>query len=144
MTNLEKVTTLEKVEQGSRAWFEMVGEVMSRVAEQAGLPADKSVSLVERYTDGTDFGDGLVQGFRFDIVGGQPSYRVGVGPSEKGDITVEVASRVAYELNQMPAAASAKARQNYMEAGDIRQEGDLSRLGAWFADAHKAILERTR
>ena len=85
-----------------------------------------------------------IQGFRFDIVGGKPSYRVGVRPDERGDITVEVTSAVARELNLMPAKASAVARRRYVEAGEIRQEGDPSRLGDWFAATGASIIARTR
>ncbi len=132
-----------KVAQGTPSWFEMVGQVMSEAAERAGLPPDQNVTLVERYTDGGDFGSGLVQGFRFDIVGGKPSYRVGVRPEEQGDITVEVSSTIARELNRMPAEASAIARESYVGTGEIHQEGDLSQLGDWFGQVHQSILDRT-
>lgn len=138
------MTDDEKREQGSRAWFEMVGQVMSDAARHAALPAETHVSLVERYTDGTDFGDGLVQGFRFDIVAGQPSYRVGAKPDERGDITIEVTGAVARELNAMPADASAQARRRHLETGGIRQQGDVSMLGDWFFEVHRHILARTR
>ena len=136
--------TEDKVAQGTPAWFEMVGQVMREAAERAALPPDQNVSLVERYTDGGDFGGGLVQGFRFDIVGGKPSYRVGVRPEEQGDITVEVSSTIARELNRMTAEASAVAREAYVATGEIHQEGDPSQLGDWFGQVHQSILDRTR
>lgn len=135
--------TNEKVTQGTPAWFEMVGQVMSKAAEGAALPPTRNVSLIERYTDGVDFGDGLVQGFRFEIVRGKPFYRVGVRPDEQGDITIEVPSAVARELNRMPGDASAVARQNCVATGVIRQRGDPSQLGDWFGQVQQSIIDRT-
>ncbi len=137
------MATNDKVAQGTPAWFEMVGQVMSEAAERAALPPDQNVSLVERYTDGSDFGSGMVQGFRFDIVGGKPCYRVGVAPDEQADITIEVSSKVARELNRIPVEASAVARQAYVATGEIRQDGDPSQLGDWFGQVHQSILGRT-
>lgn len=133
-----------KIEQGTPAWFEMVGTVMSDAAASAGLSPDHNVSLVERYTDAADVGGGLVQGFRFDITGGKPSYRVGVRPDERGDITVEVASAAARHLNQLHGEEAAAARARYLASGEIREDGDLSRLGAWFDATHERIVARTR
>ncbi|WP_260600251.1 hypothetical protein [Sphingomonas endolithica] len=138
------MTADSQVTQGSPAWFEMVGEIMSEAAEKAMLQPNQRVSLVERYTDGEKLGGGFVQGFRFDIIGGRPSYRVGVRPEERGDITIEVSSRAARELNHMPAAASAIARETYLRTGEMRQEGDPSKLGDWFGHVHQSIVDRTK
>lgn len=135
--------TIEKRKQGTPEWFDMVGRVMSEAARKADLPADSNVSLVERYTDPADFGDGLVQGFRFAIVAGQPSCRVGAKPGERGDVTVEVSAAAARDLNAMPAAAAAKARRRYIATGELRQEGDPAQLGEWFGTVHRAIVDRT-
>ncbi len=132
-----------RIPQGTPDWFEMVGKVMSDAADRAGLSPDHNVSLVERYSDGVDFGDGLFQGFRFDIVDGKPSYRVGVRPDERGDINVTVASAVARRLNQLGNAEAATAREDFIRTGKIREEGDLSRLGDWFPATHAKILEQT-
>jgi hypothetical protein len=133
-----------QVLQGTPAWFEMVGHVMSEAVKKAMLQPGQNVSLVERYTDGEALEDGLVQGFRFDIIGGKPSYRVGVRPEERGDITIEVSSKVARELNHMTAAASAIAREAYLKTGEMRQDGDPSILGDWFGQVHRSILARTK
>ncbi len=49
---------------------------------------EPNVSLVERYTDGGDLSKGFVQGIRFDILGGKPSFRVGAQHGERADITM--------------------------------------------------------
>jgi hypothetical protein len=48
--------------QGTAAWFRMAGTVLVETATQVGFPADLTVTLVERYTDGTELSPGLVQG----------------------------------------------------------------------------------
>ena len=68
-----------KIRQGTKAWFEMVGTLMSEAATRSGLSPDLNVSLVERYTDGVELSAGLIQGIRFDIRDGRPSFRAGVG-----------------------------------------------------------------
>jgi hypothetical protein len=40
--------------------------------------ADALEYIVERYTDGVELFEGLVQGLRFDILKGKPAFRVGV------------------------------------------------------------------
>lgn len=64
------MATDAKLDQGTTAWLEMAGTLMCEAAARAGLPPDLSVSLVERYTDGAELPNGLVQGLRFDIVAG--------------------------------------------------------------------------
>ena len=137
------MTTHTKIPQGTPAWFEMVGTVMRDAAERAGLARGHTVSLVERYIDGVELGDGLVQGLRFAIVDGTPSYRVGVRPDERGDITVEVTSAAARELNRLRGDAAVAARETYLRTGELREDGDLSRLGTWFAGTHDPIVDRT-
>jgi hypothetical protein len=81
------MATDEKLPQGTLDWLEMAGTLMHEAASRADLPSDLNVSLVERYTDGAKLSDELVQGIRFDITGGQPSFRVGVLPDEQADVT---------------------------------------------------------
>jgi hypothetical protein len=130
---------------GTAAWFQMVGTLMCEAAMQAGLPADFDVSLVEWYTDGIQFQDGLTQGLRLDIRGGKPSYRVGALPGERADVTVEVTAAASRELNSLygadPRFQSALAR--LQGSGDMKIDGDLGRLGDWFAQVHDPIVERT-
>jgi hypothetical protein len=62
------------------------------------------LSLVERYTDGVELFEGLVQGLRFDIQNGKPSFRLGVRQDEGADITMEIAAAAARELNSLKSA----------------------------------------
>ena len=59
------MTTDMKVHQGTKEWFDMVGTLMFEAASQAELPPELNLSLVERYTDGVELSEGLVQGIRF-------------------------------------------------------------------------------
>lgn len=70
------MTTQHRLQQGTAAWFEMVGAMMVEAASRAGLPADLPLSLVERYVDGVELSPGLRQGIRFDIRDGAPSFVV--------------------------------------------------------------------
>jgi hypothetical protein len=99
------VITDMKVRQGTAAWFEMAGTLMLEAASQAGLSSNLSVSFVERYIDGDELSNGLVQGLRFDIIDGRSSFRVGVRPDERADITVEITAAAARELNRLYSAA---------------------------------------
>lgn len=65
-----------KLCQGTTEWFNMLGTLMSEAASRAGLSPQLTLSLVERYTDGVDLFEGLVQGIRFDITGGKSSFRI--------------------------------------------------------------------
>jgi hypothetical protein len=130
---------------GSAAWFDMAGTLMCEAAAHAGLAADLDLSLVERYTDGVELADGLVQGLRFDIVRGKPSFRVGARPGERADITVEVTAAASRELNSLysadPRYAAATARLR--DSSALKVEGDLARLGDWFGTVHDPIVDRT-
>ena len=135
-----------KVQHGTTAWFEMVGTLMTEAALQARLPPDFHVCLVERYIDGVDLGAGLVQGLRFEIVGGKPSFRLGVRRQERADITVEVSVAASRELNTLYSAdpdfhaAFAKSQSD----GELKLDGDLALLGDWFGAVHDRIVDRTR
>lgn len=139
------MTNEERLPQGTREWFEMVGTLMSELAVEAGLPPELNVSLVERYIDGAEIGDGLVQGMRFDIVDGQPSFRIGAGADERGDVIVEVTAAVARELNLLRSydPAYAAAVDQAVVAGDMRVDGDISLLGGWLGAVHDPIVDRT-
>lgn len=130
---------------GSIAWFEMVGSLMCEAAARANLPQDFNLSLVERYTDGVAFPDGLVQGIRFDIQSGQPSFRVGAKPGEAADITVEVSAAASRELNSLYGADPRfqAAMTRLQTNGGIQFDGDLARLGDWFGTVHDPIVDRT-
>ncbi|ATE64674.1 hypothetical protein [Rhizorhabdus dicambivorans] len=135
-----------KLVQGSEAWFDMVGTVMSDAAARAGLPADLNISLVERYTDGSLLLNGLIQGLRFEIVAGKPRFRIGAGPTERGDILIEITSAAARELNLLHAADPAyhAALGRFIESGEMRIDGDPARLGDWLGSVHDPIVDRTR
>ncbi|NDW02050.1 hypothetical protein [Salipiger sp. PrR002] len=130
---------------GSPDWLAMVGEVLVTAARAADLPADLTLSLVEHYIDGPEIAPGLFQGLRFDITNGVPSFRAGVRPSEAGDITIHVTPEVAQRLNQIYTSdpTLAQVQQAALASGQFRVEGDPSRLGAWFAATHDAIVSRT-
>jgi hypothetical protein len=130
---------------GSAAWFQMAGALMCEAAAAAGLPPGARVSLIERYIDGAEFADGLVQGLRFDIEDGKPSFRVGARRGERADITVEVTAAASRELNSLystdPRYRAASAR--LLGSGALRVDGDMARLGAWFDAVHDLIVDRT-
>lgn len=135
-----------KLDHGTTAWFEMVGTVMSEAASQAALSPDHNVSVIERYTDGALLPNGLVQGMRFEISGGRPSFRAGVALDERGDILIEITSAAAHELNLLYAADPAyhAALGRFIDSGEMRIEGDPARLGDWLAAVHDPIVDRTR
>lgn len=134
-----------RLRHGSAAWFRMAGQLMADAAARAMLPPDLDLGLVERYTDGVPMGDDLVQGLRFDLVGGKPSFRVGAGQDERADITVEVTAAASYELNTLYSADPRylAAADRLRREGRMRVDGDFARLGDWFAAVHDAIVERT-
>lgn len=140
------MTRHDKLQQGTTAWFEMVGTLMSEAASRAGLSPDLTISLVERYTDGAELPGGLVQGIRFDIVAGRPSYRVGVRPEETADITVEVTRAAARELNLLSSADPRyrPVRDELLRTARMRIAGDISRIGAWLDAVHDPIVDRTK
>ena len=84
-----------------------------------------------------------VQGIRFDIRRGSPSFRVGVGCDERGDVTVEVTAAAARNLNLLRDPDFSNARERYLETGEMRIEGDPTRLGGWLDKIHDSIVERT-
>ncbi|USX25933.1 hypothetical protein NHH73_25750 [Oxalobacteraceae bacterium OTU3CINTB1] len=135
-----------KILHGTTAWFDMVGALMKDAAAQAALPADFNVSLVERYTDGVQLGAGLAQGLRFEIVGGKPSFRLGAGPNEQADITVEVTVAGSRQLNTLHGADPrfSAALAKLQSTGQLKIDGDLARLGGWFDGVHDQIVQRTR
>jgi hypothetical protein len=139
------MTTDAKVRQGTTAWFEMVGRLMREAASRSGLSPELNVSLVERYTDGVELSEGLVQGIRFDILGGKPSFRVGARPDERADVTVEVTAAAARELNTLRSADPSyqAARDKFLSTGEMRVDGDPSRLGGWLDAVHDPIVDRT-
>lgn len=139
------MTDHERLCQGTTAWFEMVGSMMVEAARRANLPGDLNVSLVERYTDGAMLSGGLVQGIRFEIVGGAPSYRVGAQPHEQADIVIEVSTAVARELNALRSTDPryGTTLDGFLRTGEMRMQGDISRLGAWLATVHDPIVDRT-
>lgn len=134
-----------KLPQGTLEWFEMAGTLLSEYAAKAGLPPELNVSLVERYTDGAEIGEGLVQGIRFDIVDGRPSFRIGAGRDERADVIIEVTAAVAHELNVLRSddPAYPAARDLAIAEGNMRVDGDPSRLGGWLEAVHDPIVDRT-
>lgn len=134
-----------KLAHGTAMWFDMVGTVMKNAAIEASLPPDMNVSLVERYTDGVELSPGLLQGLRFSIKRGQPSFTVGVGPGESADITVEVTVAASYQLNTLYGSDPqfVAALDRLKRSGDLCVQGDMAGLGEWFGSVHDAIVERT-
>lgn len=134
-----------KLPHGTMEWFAMVGGAICEAALHAGLSPDLNWSLVERYSDGTELANGRMQGLRFDLVSGRPSFRVGVSIEERGDVTIEVSTAVARCLNRLSLAdpAYGRAFKQAMDQGDLRVSGDLSSMAGWLAAAHDPIVERT-
>jgi hypothetical protein len=89
--------------------------------------------------------DGLVQGFRLDIVAGQPAFRVGVRPGERGDVTIEITTAAAQRLNSLHSAdpSYTDAIDSVLKTGGMRVDGDPSRLGGWLQELHDPVVERT-
>jgi hypothetical protein len=136
----------DRLSQGTADWLEMAGLLMCDAASRADLPSDLTVSLVERYTDGVVLSDGLIQGIRFELAEGRPSFRIGVRPNERADVVVEITAAAARRLNMLRSddPAYAAARDRYLETGEMRVEGDPSRLGDWLEAVHDPIVARTR
>lgn len=139
------MTTHAKLRQGTAAWFEMVGALMCQAASQSGLAPDLNVSLVELYTDGVELSEGFVQGLRFDIRNGTPTFRVGARRGERADMTIDITAAGARALNllygddpQYPAVLD-----NLLSAGEMRVDGDPLRLGDWLKTVHAPIVDRT-
>lgn len=134
-----------KLHLGTYAWFEMVGTLMGEAASRHGLPPDLHLSLVERYTDGIALSEGLMQGLRFEVAGGAPSFRVGVRAGERGDIMIEISTAAARELNSLrstdPRYRAAIAR--HRRSGAMRLTGDPLRMGGWLEAVHDVIVDRT-
>ena len=130
---------------GSAAWFGMVGALMCEAAREAALPPGLHVSLVERLLDGAPLPGGQVAGLRFDILGGRPAFRIGVGPDEVGDITIEVTVAASRTLNTLYGADPRFGAEftRLQQAGALRITGDLERLGSWFDAIHDRIVART-
>ncbi|MEX1827492.1 hypothetical protein [Luteibacter sp. CQ10] len=118
---------------------------MCEAALRGGVAPDTNVSLVERYMDGVTLSEGLVQGLRFEIVDGVPSFRAGARPDERGDITIEITTAAAKSLNLLLSAdpAYATAADHFMRSGDMRVDGDPSTLGTWLKYVHDPIVART-
>lgn len=137
--------SIQKLPMGTTTWFEVVGALMVEAAKRSGPPPEMNLSFVEIYTDGVELENGLVQGIRFDIIAGQPSFRVGVRPGERGDVTVEITTAAAHRLNSLRSAdpAYADVMNQFLGTGEIRVDGDPSRLGGWLQELHDPIMERT-
>jgi len=134
-----------RLHQGTAAWFEMVGTLMCKAASQSGLSPNLNVSLVERYTDGVELSEGLVQGLRFDIVCGRPSVKVGAQHGEEADITIEVTAAAARALNNLYSADPdySAALETFLSIDEMRVDGDPARMGGWQRTVHDAIVDRT-
>ncbi len=134
-----------KMRQGTTAWFEMAEQMMLDAAANAGLATDLNFTLIERYTDGTMTADGLLPGIRFDIVNGRSSFRTGVHPDERGDVPIEITSAAARTLNLLRSADPEyqRALQHMRGSGEMRVDGDSTRLGHWLEAVHDPIVDRT-
>jgi len=67
---------------------------IKRMSEQPKIPQE-----TERYTDGIELDSGLVQGIRFDISAGKPSFRIGARLDDAADVTVLLTAAAARKLN---------------------------------------------
>jgi hypothetical protein len=137
--------TNARLHQGTAAWFEMVGTLMCEAASQSGLSPDLNVSLIERYTDGVELSEGVVQGLRFDIVGGRPSFKVGAQHGEQADITIDITAAAARALNNLYSADPnySAALETFQSIDEMRVDGDLAQMGWWLRTVHDAIVDRT-
>lgn len=146
-TRVEAAWPVRRTEvQGTAAWFAMVGTLMVEAAAHLGLPEDLSVSLLERYTDGTELSPGYVQGIRFDVVAGAASFRAGVHAAEGAEIEVEVTSSAARQLNDTRSddPAYVALRDRLEQAGELRLRGDPTPLAELLGVVHDPIVDRTR
>lgn len=118
---------------------------MCAAARRANLPADLNLSLVEHFTDGPQWDDGLHEGFRFDIVKGQPSFRTGVEPGERGDLTVNTTRAASLAFSKLKAvdAEWEPTMAKYMNAGEFTVDGDLSQLFGLIGNIHDEVVDRT-
>lgn len=139
------MTDASKLRQGTIPWFQMVGVLMCEAAAEAGLAPDLTISLVERYSDGEVLPGGLVQGLRFDVVEGHPSFRIGAHPGERADIEIAVSKAGARALNLLHARDPHyhETVRRLLDSGALRITGDIARLGPWLAAVHDAIVDRT-
>jgi len=139
------MTTDAKLRQGTMAWFEMVGTLMIEAASRSGLSPELNLSIVERYTDGVDLSEGLVQGLRFDIISGKPSFRVGARRDEWADVTIEITAAAARELNILRSADPnyPAALDKFLSTGEMRVDGDPPQMGSWINAVHDPIVDRT-
>lgn len=139
------MSTEAKVPHGSNEWFDMVGTIMVEAAAKAKLPPDFNVSLVERYTDGVEIRPGFLQGLRFEINGGRPTFRAGATHDERGDITVEVTVADSHALNTLRSEDPQffETFSRLQSSAEFKIDGDLSTLGSWFNVVHDRIVERT-
>ncbi|ATE67254.1 hypothetical protein [Rhizorhabdus dicambivorans] len=139
------MTTDLKIKHGTTAWFEMLGEAMCDAAAKAGLPSDFTISVVEHFVDGAELSDGLFEGFRFNIVNGKPSFEIGARREERGDITLDVTKACSRELNMLhtddPRYQAAVGR--LVGNGEMKVDGDVSRLGSWLGPVHDIVVDRT-
>jgi hypothetical protein len=144
---MKSATTIDtvKIPHGTPAWFDMVGTFMMDAAAQAKLTPDVNISLVEHYIDGAKLDKGLIQGLRFEIIGGRPSFRPGARDGEQGDITIKVSLAASHTLNTLygddPRFLAAFA--SLLADGEFELVGDLARLGPWFSNVHDKIVDRT-
>ncbi len=134
-----------KIPHGTAEWLEMLGEEMCAGATAANLAADYDVSLVERFTDGKALAGGLVEGFRFDIIGGKPSFRIGVAPDERGDITILLTWAASRGVARLYAADPEHQAlfEHYLQTGEMQIDGDFAALASWIPPVHDAVVKRT-
>jgi hypothetical protein len=131
--------------QGSHEWFAMVGAIVCEALDRSGSQSALDWTFVERYSDGKAFPDGLMQGIRFDVCGELATYRVGVGPDERGDVTVEVTVAAARALNLLYSDDPQfdLAWETAVATGALQIEGDLSLIATALAQTHDSIVYRT-
>ena len=134
-----------KLHLGTMDWFKMVGTLMCEHASLARLPEEMNVSLVERYVDGAELTDGLFQGIRFDLIAGKPWFRAGVLAGERGDVTIDVTMAASRQINALHSAdPNYLVAMNCLQAaGQMRVDGEISRIGEWLKAVHDAIVDRT-
>ena len=140
------MNTQTKIAYGTREWFEMIGQTMCNAARAKNLGPDVNYSLVEHFVDGDDWGDGMKEGFRLDIEGGQPRFQVGAKPGEMADLTINVTRNASRQLNTMhgydPEFEPAIAK--FMGNGEFTVvQGDLNDLFELIGPIHDTVVDRT-
>ena len=135
-----------KLAYGTMEWFRMVGETMCQAALDSHLPSDVNYSLVEHFVDGDEWSDGLFEGYRFEIAGGKPMFRLGARPGEVADLILRVrrdASRAMHKLHGHHPEFMATI-EKFTDSDDfVVVQGNLADLFELLGPIHDVIVDKT-